>query len=192
MSTTDHALPLAEPARQSWGLLAEYLTVPELLAAAEKVRNAGYRRWDCHTPFPVHGLNDAMGLKPTILPWLVLGAGITGGSIGMGLQWFTNAFDYPFIIGGKPFFSVPACIPVAFELTILFAAVTALLGMLVLNNLPEWYHALFRSKQFRRATADRFFISIEAIDPLYSPEATREFLKLTGSSHVELIEEEAD
>jgi len=172
-----------------WGYLVEFEGVPPLLEAAEKVRDAGYRKWDCHTPFPVHGLNDAMGVRPTRLPWLVLGAGITGATVGLAMQYWTNAVDYPFLISGKPLFSLPANIPVSFELTILFSAVTAFLGMLVLNNLPEWYHALFHSPRFRRATADRFYISIEARDPRFDAEATRAFLESLGGSPVEEVKE---
>jgi hypothetical protein len=172
-----------------WGYVVEFETVPALLAAAERVRDAGYTRWDCHTPFPVHGLNDAMGLRATRLPWLVFGAGLTGASVGLGLQYFTNAFDYRFIISGKPFFSVPANIPVTFELTILFSAVAAFVGMIVLNGLPRWYHALFTRRSFRRATADRFFISIEARDPTFHVAQTKAFLESLGGATVEEVED---
>jgi hypothetical protein len=177
--------------RKLWGYLAEFDSPHALIDAAEQVRDAGYTRWDCHTPFPVHGLNDAMGLKPTRLPLLVFGAGLTGASVGLLLQWWTNAVDYPYIIAGKPFFSLPANIPVTFELTILFSAVTAFLGMLILNGLPAWYHALFGSKRFRRVTADRFFISIEARDKLFDPQKTRAFLASLGGSVVEEVTEES-
>jgi hypothetical protein len=176
----------------TWGYLVEFENAHDVLKAAEKVRDAGYQRWDTHTPFPVHGLNDAMGLKPTRLPWLVLGGGMTGALTGLVLQWYTNAFDYPFLISGKPYFSLPANIPVMFELTILFAALTTFFGMLAMNDLPRWYHALFRSVRFRRATADRFFISVEAADPKFDAEGTRTLLESLGGTHIELIEEEAD
>lgn len=172
-----------------WGYLTEFETVPELTAAAEKVRDAGYSKWDCHTPFPVHGLNDAMGLKPTILPLLVFGAGLTGAIVGLGLQYFTNAFDYPFLISGKPLFSLPANIPVMFELTILFAAMTAFVGMLALNMLPQWYFAAFKSKRFRRVTSDRFIITIEARDPKFDAVGTRAFMQTLGGSDVEAVED---
>jgi hypothetical protein len=172
-----------------WGYLVEFETVPALVAAAERVRDAGYTRWDCHAPFPVHGLNDAMGLRPTRLPLLVFGAGLTGATVGLVLQYFTNAFDYKFIIAGKPFFSLPANIPVMFELTILFSALTAFAGMILLNGLPRWYHALFGNARFRRVTADRFFICIEATDARFEAAATREFLASLGGSAVEAVED---
>lgn len=173
-----------------WGYLAEFDSPEALLAAAERVRDAGYSRWDAHTPFPVHGLNDAMGLRPTRLPWIVLAAGFAGAATGLVLQWFTNAFDYPFLISGKPIFSLPANIPVMFELTILFAAIAAFIGMLALNDLPRPYHALFKSRRFRRATTDGFFISIEASDPHFEAAGTKRFLQALGGAEVETIEEE--
>jgi len=172
-----------------FGLLAQFDDIPSLLAAARKVRDAGYRQWDAHTPFPVHGLDDAMGVEPTKLPYLVFGAGIAGATAGMALQWWTNAVDYKLIISGKPFFSIPANIPVMFEVTVLFAAATALIGMLAFNNLPLWYHSLFKSDRFRRVTNDRFFISIEARDPNFDPVRTREFLESLSATAVEEVEE---
>lgn len=170
-----------------YGLLVEFEDVDALVGAAEKVRDAGYTRWDAHSPFPVHGLDEAMGIRPTILPYGVLLAGLAGGGGAMLLQWWTNAFDYPLIISGKPFFSVPASIPVAFELTILLAAITAFVGMLALNGLPQPYHPLFASKRFRRVTTDRFFIAIEAADPKFDPAETRKLLASLGGSEPEEV-----
>jgi len=171
-----------------WGLLAEYRTPDDLLEAAERVRDAGYTRWDAHAPFPIHGLDGAMGIRPTPLPWLVAVAGFVGCVGGIVLQWWTNAFDYPFLVSGKPYWSIPANIPVAFELTILFAAFTAFLGMIALNGLPRFHHPLFRHERFRRATADLYFISIEAADPLFHPEETAKLLERTGGVRVETVE----
>lgn len=181
-----------DPAREVrlWGYLAQFDSPESLLAAAKRVRDAGYARWDAHTPFPVHGLNDAMGLRPTRLPWIVLAAGFVGAATGLVLQWFTNAFDYPLLISGKPIFSLPANIPVMFELTILFAAVAAFVGMLGLNGLPRPHHALFRSRRFRRTTTDGFFISIEASDPKFEPAGTKRFLQALSGTEIETIEEE--
>ncbi len=170
-----------------FGLLAEFQTVPQLMAAAEKVRDAGYIHWDSHTPFPVHGLSDAMGLKPTRLPYVVLAGGLIGGAVGLLMQWWMNAIDYPLVISGKPLFSIPANIPVMFELTVLCAAIGAFLGMLVMNGLPALYHPLLTNDRFRRATADRFFISIEADDPKFDAEGTAGFLRSLGSSAVEEV-----
>ncbi len=172
-----------------WGLLAEFEDVPSLVYASEQVRDAGYEHWDTHTPFPVHGLNDAMGLQPTRLPLAVFAAGLLGCISFLALQWWTNAVDYPFLISGKPLFSLPANIPVTFEGTILLAAVTAFFGMLIANRLPAWYHPLFRSDRFLRATNDRFFISVEGRDPRFDLSATRSFLESLGALGVEDIVE---
>lgn len=172
-----------------FGYLAEFDKVDELLAGARAVRDAGYTRWDAHTPFVIHGLDAAMGVKKTILPYIVFAAGLTGTTAGILLQWWTNAIDYPFLISGKPLFSLPANIPVAFETTILFAAITSLVGMLALNGLPRLYHPLFRSSAFKRATDDRFFISIEAEDPIFDPVASRELLESISGRPVEEVED---
>jgi hypothetical protein len=177
------------PPKRLWGYIVEFETVDTLIGAAERVRDAGYTRWDAHTPFPLHGLNDAMGLRPTRLPWFVMACGVTGAAVGLALQYFTNAVDYPFLISGKPLFSLPANIPVMFELTILFAAIGAFVGMLAFNGLPELYHALFTQPRFRRVTADRFFISVEARDPQFDPRQTRELLEGLGGTVVEEVEE---
>lgn len=174
-----------------WGYIAEFDKVDEFLAAAAVVRDAGYTRWDAHSPFVLHGLDPAMGIKKTILPYIVFLAGLTGAAAGILLQWYTNAFDYPFLISGKPIFSLPANIPVAFEITILFAAISALIGMLALNGLPQLYHPLFRNRSFKRVTDDRFFISIETADPLFDENTTRELLESISGQAVEVIEEEA-
>lgn len=163
-----------------YGYLAEFEDVDGLLAGARKLRDAGFRHWDCHVPFVVHGLDGAMGIKPTKLPYLVFGAGLTGTTLGLALQFWTNAVDYPFMISGKPMFGLPAAIPVAFEMTILFAAISALVGMLAFNGLPTHSHPLFTSRRFKRATDDRFFISVEARDPRFDADATRALLEGFG------------
>lgn len=169
------------------GFLVEFETPGELITACEKVRDARYTRWDAHSPFPVHGLDKAMGLGPTILPWIVFGAGATGCLVGLGLQWWTNAHNYPFVISGKPFWSIPANIPVTFEITILFAAFGAFLGMLLLNGFPRYHHPVFSSERFRRATIDRFFVSIQVDDPIFDEEATASFLDTLGGTCVERL-----
>ncbi len=172
-----------------FGILAEFIGPEALLSACEGVRDAGYRKWDAHAPFPVHGLNDAMGIYSTKLAWIVLGGGTAGCVGGVLLQWWTNAFDYPFLISGKPIWSIPANIPVAFELTILLASIAAFVGMLALNGLPRFNHPLLRNERFRRATVDRFFISIEASDPKFDPERTAAFLRSLGGVNVEPVED---
>jgi mono/diheme cytochrome c family protein len=161
-------------------------TATSLKAAAQEVRDEGYRNWDAHSPFPIHGMERAMGIHPTVLPWLVFGAGLTGAIVAMLLQWWTNAVDYPFLISGKPFFSIPANIPVAFELIILFSALTAFGGALLLNQLPQIQHPVFESDEFRRATSNGFFISIEAGDPRFDEKKTVAFLESIGAQSVEL------
>lgn len=180
---------VTEPAPKTWGLLAEFTTPQALLRACAAVRDAGVKAWDAHAPYPVHGLDRAMGVKRTPLPWFVFLCGAGGAFAGLGLQWYTNAFDYKFLVSGKPFFSVPAAIPVTFEVTILLAAIGAVAGMLALNGLPLLYHALFTSARFRRATTDRFFISIEAQDEKYDRARLEELLRANGAVAVEMIEE---
>ena len=172
-----------------WGLLAEFATPHELVRAAARVRAAGYTKWDAHTPFPVHGLDDAMGVRPTRLPYLVLGAGLVGCTSGYLMQWWMNAVDYPLIISGKPFNSIPADIPVMFELTVLFASLTAFLGMLVANALPRFHHPLFKIAAFRRATTDAFFLVIEASDPRFDAQTTGELLVSERAIRVLAVED---
>ncbi len=173
-----------------YGLLAEYEKPKQLLAAAKKVRDAGFEQWDTYTPFPVHGIDPAMGIKPTILPWLVLGAGLTGATTALVLQWWTNAHDYAWIVSGKPFWSLPANIPVTFELTVLFSAITTLVGMLMLNKLPHPSSPLDFSERFARVTDDRFFVVIEARDPKFDEGDTKALLESTGAVAVEAVPED--
>ncbi len=184
-------LPNTEPRDELAGVLAQFPNAATLVEAATAVREAGYRRWDCHSPFPVHGIDTAMGTRRTPLPWLVLGAGLGGAMVAMGLQWWTNAFDYPLLISGKPLFSLPANIPVAFELIVLFAGLTAFLGAIVLCGLPRWAHPLLRSRTFRRVTTDGMFISIDATDPKFDVQATPNMLSSLGAVSVELCHEPA-
>jgi len=172
-----------------WGLLAEFPSADALTRGAARVRDAGYRRWDAYTPFPVHGLDQAMGVRSTRIPWLVLGAGAAGCLGGVVMQWWMNAVDYPLIISGKPLFSLPANIPVAFELTILFAALTAFFGMLIANALPQLHHPLFRNAHFRRATTDAFFLAIESADPQFDVADTESLLRGAGAHRVDWIED---
>lgn len=171
------------------GLLAEFTDVDSIVAAARTVRRAGFLRWDVHSPFPIHGIDFAMGIKPTILPWLVLGAGLFGLVGGIALQWFCNAYDYQFFISGKPIWSFPANIPVAFETTVLCAALTAVFGMLGLNRLPRLYNPLFKHDRFRRVTDDRFFIVIDASDKKFDEEKTTQLLREAGATAVERVED---
>jgi hypothetical protein len=172
-----------------FGLLAEFDTPTELLRAAEAVRDAGYKRWDCFSPFPVHGLDRAMGLKDTRLPWVVLAAGITGAGSAVLMQWWMNAKNYPYLISGKPFFSLPANIPITFEVTVLFSAITAVVSMFLFNGLPQFNHPTFNSWRFKRVTNDKFFIAIEAGDPQFDEARTEGLLNSLGSRSTEWLEE---
>lgn len=172
-----------------FGLLAEFETPAALMDAAEAVRDAGYTRWDCYTPFPVHGLDGAMGLRDTRLPWVVLAAGIVGAAAAILMQWWMNAKNYAYLISGKPFFSLPANIPITFEVTVLFSALTAVASMFAFNRLPQFYHPTFRSRRFKRVTNDRFFIGIETADPHFDAQKTEALLRSLGSSHIEWLED---
>lgn len=182
-------MPTRDEETRLFGYLAEFETVNALVDACEQVRDAGYSRWDAHTPFPVHGLDGAMGLRTTKLPWAVFFAGATGACLGLLMQWWMNAVDYPLNISGKPLFSIPANIPITFEVTVLFSAITAFVGMLAFNGLPRLHHPVFQSERFRRVTCDRFFISIEARDPEFRAHETRDFLASLGAAQVESLEE---
>lgn len=171
------------------GLLGEFVDVQGVVDAAWKTRLAGYKVWDVHSPFPIHGIDSVIGIRPTILPWLVLGGGLAGLAAGLGLQWFCNTFDYPILVSAKPLFSLPADIPIIFECTVLFSALTAVFGMLALNRLPLLYNPLFKSSRFRRVTNDRFFIWIDATDAKFDEKSTAEFLTLIGATAVERIED---
>ncbi|HKX46639.1 MAG TPA: DUF3341 domain-containing protein, partial [Planctomycetota bacterium] len=170
-----------------WGLLGEFESPSDLKRACKKVRDAGFTKWDAITPFPVHGIEEAMGIRWTILPWLVLGGGLTGLVTAVLLQWWTNAVDYPFSISGKPMWSLPANVPVIFELTVLLSAFASFFGMLILNLLPELWHPLFGAKKQPRLTSDRFAIVIEAADPLFKRQQVELLLSGAGASGLEAV-----
>jgi len=172
------------------GILAEYGTPAEILSASRKIRDAGFSRWDTYTPFPVHGIDKAMGIRMTILPWIVLVAGLTGLTTAILLQWWTNAYDYRWLISGKPFWSVPANVPIMFELTVLFAGITTLVAMLVLNNLPFPSHPLDHVRRFARSTNDRFFLFVEAADPKFDEDSTKALLEGTHPHAIENVLED--
>ena len=172
-----------------YGLLAEFETPAATMEAAAKVRDAGFKRWDVFTPYPVHGMDAAMGLGNSQVGWFTFLLGCTGMTCGMLMIWFMNAYDYPLVVGGKPLFSPMSSFPVCYEMTILFGAFGSLGGMLFLNRLPRWYNPLFHSERFRNVTHDRFFICIEAGDPQYNDSETRKLLEALGSRHVEEVRE---
>ncbi len=175
-----------------YGVLAEYDTPGELVAAARKVRDAGFTDFDCFSPFPVHGIDEAMGIKRTILPLLVFGGGFTGTVLGILLQWWTNAYNWPWNISGKPTWSIPANVPVAFETTILLSVLTTFFGMWILNKLPQVWHPFFRLERFGRVTDDAFLLGIEAKDQRFDLDKTTALLKDAGALEVERCYYETD
>ncbi|HTU02195.1 MAG TPA: DUF3341 domain-containing protein [Candidatus Sulfotelmatobacter sp.] len=172
----------------TYALLAEFEDPDRLLQAAQRAYAAGYRRLDAFTPFPVHGLDEAIGMHRNLVAPLVLLGALVGASGGFFLQFWYHVIDYPLNIGGRPLNSWPAFIPITFEATVLIAAITALLGMLALNGLPRPYHPLFNAPRFAMASRDRFFLCIEARDPLFDREGTRRFLSDLGPREVTEVE----
>jgi hypothetical protein len=160
-----------------YGLVAEFETPDELVSAAARAREAGYRHLGAYTPFPVHGLPEAIGFRRTMLPLVVLIGGILGAVGGFTMQYWISVIEYPLNIGGRPLNSWPSFIPVTFELTVLVASLFAVLGMLALNGLPTPHHPLFGVPQFARATRDRFFLTVQRRDPRFEMKQTRQFLE---------------
>src|SRR5580698_5110488 len=156
-----------------FAIMAEFDTPAAILSAAEKVHGNGFRQWDVFTPFPIHGMDRAMGLKNSQVGWFSFIGGCTGYTTGMLMIYFMNAVDYKIVIGGKPMFSPFAAFPPSYELTILFGSFGALLGMLFLNRLPRLHHPLLKNRRFALATHDKFYVVIETTDPKYSDTQTR-------------------
>lgn len=177
------------------GILAQFADPAAIYHAAEKVRDAGYSKWDTHSPFPIHGMEEAMGIRRTRLPALVAIGGFTGSTLAYLMQWWMSTVDYQMMKQGKPtgsFFGEggwQAFVPIMFELGILFAAFTSLIGMLALNGLPRWHHPLFKKERFLASSDDSFFICIEANDPKFDPDRTRALLEQAGATSIELVEE---
>lgn len=175
--------------QEVYGVLAEYTDPGALMQAADGVYKAGYRKFDAHSPFPIHGMDKAMGLGNSKVGFFCLMGGITGLSLATWLQWWTSAVDYPINISGKPFFAIEPSIPVMFELTVLFSAFAAVIGMLLLNGLPRPYNPLFYSEEFSRVTDDAFFIFIAAEDDKFDMKKTGETLKKLGALNLEVIKD---
>jgi hypothetical protein len=167
-----------------YGILAEFDTATEMVDAAREIRDAGYTKTDAFSPFPLHEIDEALGIKRSILPYLIFAGGITGLLTGLGLTYFVHVIDYPIIVGGRPHFSLPAFIPPMFELTILFSAFVAVFGMLFLNGLPSPYHPVFNVPRFALATREKFFLVIEAADLKFDYDETRSFMEGLGAQEV--------
>ncbi len=173
-----------------YAILALFETPQAIYAAAKEVRDAGYRQWDCLTPFPIHGMDGAMGLGRSKVPIFTFIGGVIGFVTGMFLAWFMGFYEYPLIVGGKPYFDFIFPFPIAYELTILLAAFGTLGGMFLLNRLPMHYHPVMDYEGFRRLTDDRFAIVIEAADPRYDEARTRELLDRLHPAEVTILTEE--
>jgi hypothetical protein len=171
-----------------YGLMAEFDAPEQVLAAARAASKKGYRRMDAYTPFPMEELTEALSVKRSKLSLFVLGCGIAGGLLGFGMQYFTSVIDYPLNIGGKPLNSWPQFIPITFEMTILFAAIGSVVGMIFLNGLPSPVHPVFNVDRFELATRDKFFLCIEATDPLFNREETEKFLLSLRPGHVSVVD----
>lgn len=188
MDKTEQAVRLADTDRLLWGYMAEFDDAEEVVAAAHKARQAGYKRMDAYTPFPVEGLSEALGFRDHLVPLLMLIGGLLGCAGGFGLIYYCTIMAYPMNIGGRPLFAWPSFVPVTFECTVLVSALFGVLGMIVLNGLPQPYHPVFDHPDFDRATSDRFFLCIEARDPNFDPERTREFMESLGADNVSEVE----
>lgn len=174
---------------KNYGMVAEFDSPASILSAAEKVRDAGYSRWDVFSPFPVHGLDKVMGFKNSKVGSFafIFGAATFIGT--MLLIWYCNDFDYPILIGGKPMFSTPMSVVPSYILLVLASAVGAFIGMIALNELPHYYHPLFGKKRFELVSRDKFFLAIGANDPKFSETETRELLESIGGAHIEMVED---
>ncbi len=183
-----HAERAPSGASTTWGIVAEFPTPGALLHACEGVRDAGYRRWDCYTPIPIHGMDVAMGLKASRVSTFTLLGAIVGVGGGFLLQYWTLAEDYQIVVAGKPLGAWEPFTPVTFELGVLCASICTLVGMLALNVLPQWWHPLFNKPRFLKVSDDRFMLAIQAKDPQFDAARARALLERLGGSHIEEVE----
>ncbi|MBS1702295.1 MAG: DUF3341 domain-containing protein [Armatimonadetes bacterium] len=167
-----------------YAIVGEFDDPDTLMKAAEEARFAGYKEMDAYTPFPVHGMSEAIGFRDSKVPWTVIAFGIIGLTCGYTLQFYTSVIDYPMNVGGKPLNSIPSFIPVSYECTILFSAFSAAIGMFIYNKLPMPYHPIFNAKNFERASQDRFFLAIEAADPSYDEGKIEKLMREHGAVEV--------
>ncbi len=171
-----------------YGIMAEFGTPEQLLAAARAAHKAGYRKMDAYSPFAVEGVAEAIGFTKTRVPLVVLIGGIVGGLTAYGMQWYSAVIDYPLNVGGRPLHSWPAFVPITFELTVLFAAFAAVLGMLAMNRLPKPYHPVFNVPEFKLASQTRFFLCIQSDDHVFNANEVREFFLSLGPLSVREVE----
>jgi hypothetical protein len=173
-------------------MLAEFESASDCMHGAEKLRDAGYALFDAHTPFPIHGMDRAMGLADSKLGWIVLGFGLSGTFLAWLMMFWMNGVDYALVVGGKPPGTLPSMIPIMFEVTVLFSALTAVFGMLGLNKLPRHHHPIFYSERFKSFSDDKFFLSVEAGDPKFDENRTRSLFESARASAVEVILDEEE
>jgi hypothetical protein len=173
-----------------YGVIGEFESPEQLVRAAAKIREEGYRYYECYTPFPLEGLPEAMGMRRNMVPLITLIGGLVGGLGGFGFQYWVNVISYPLNIAGRPLNSWPAFIPVTFELTILCASLSAVFGMLALNGLPQPHHPIFNAPRFSHASSDRFFVCIQARDKKFHLEATARFLQGLSAHHVSEVQDD--
>jgi hypothetical protein len=178
----------ARSERFLYGLIAEFVEAGQILGAARRAHREGYRRMDAYSPFPVEGLPEALGFRDHLVPFIMLTGGILGGLLGFGFLYWSTVVDYPFNVGGRPLYSWPYWIPITFECTVLLAALAGVVGMLIVNGLPQPYHPVFDAPNFEEATSSRFFLCIEARDPKFDPVETRRFLESLGPARVSEVE----
>jgi len=172
-----------------FGVAAEFSCARDLFHAAEKIRDAGFQRWDVFSPFPIRGMDEAMGMSRSLLGKIVFLSGLAGFLLAGALQFAPTTFFYPLIVGGKPtnLFTAPAFFPIMFELTILISAFTAVFGMLIMNGLPRLNHPLFNWDRFKKVTEDKFFVAIESGDPKFSERSVRDLLESLGGTNITTI-----
>ncbi|MEM8549680.1 MAG: DUF3341 domain-containing protein [Verrucomicrobiota bacterium] len=173
--------------QDTYGIVAEFADTPTFFEAVGKVRDAGFKNFDCFTPFPVHGLDDQMGMGRSKVPFFTAIGGVTGFCTGMLITWYMNSFDYPLIVGGKPFWSPLYPFPVMYELTILLAAFGTLFGMFAMNLLPRHNHPVFEYEDYIKCGDDTHFLVIETADPQFNLEETKAFVESLGSDKVEVL-----
>ena len=189
MATALSTLPTA---RKLYAMGAEFPTAAALFHAAEETRDHGFKRWDVFSPFPIHGMDDAMGLGKSVVSFIVLACGLTGTATALLLELGSALYLYPLVVQGKPttFTTIPAFFPVIFELTVLFSAFGAVFGMLAMNLLPRWHHPLFNWDRFGKVTDDSFFLVVEASDARFSEKDTQDFLQQVGGTNITLVYDE--
>jgi len=170
-----------------YAVMGEFTDPHDLVHAGRKIREMGYTKIDAMSPFPVHGIDDAIGVPQSKLGWIVICIGLCGTATALLLQWWAGTINYPLVIGGKPLFDFSFSIPITFELTVLFSAFASVIGMFALNGLPRLYHPAHNYRQAHRATDDRFILLVEADDPIFNPQLTTEHLKSVGADTVEVV-----